>query len=667
MRPLLQVLIGTPLALALAAFAQPAAASPSTQDNLTFHRDNARTGWYRHETALTASNVNAASFGQIGVLSVVGKVYAQPLYVSGENVRGRVRDLVIVASATDQLYAYDGATLAPVWHRSFISPPASRQQLWNDFGGGKASCGDVSPDIGITGTPVVDRALDRLFVVVPTKEGNAFHMRLHAVSLKTGGDVVAPVEVAATSGTQRVDPLGNFQRAGLLESGGAVYVALASHCDMQTSVTHGWLISYRATTLQQIGNLLNVTKLAVSTSPSPPPYYLGSPWMAGFGPAADALGNVYFATGNGAFDGKTSFAMSVLKVPASLDLTKATSFTPATWQADNANDSDLGSGGVMLLPDQPGRFPHLLVQGGKCTSAGPCYKYLLNRDKLGGVQPSSAGPSSPAPALWQADTAGPMWGGPAYFADARGAQYVLYGGGMPPITAPLSTYRLTTAPSVALTLVKSASYPNRCLECRSGGSQPVVSSNGTAPGTAVVWVVQTPTSAGGAIGLLAFDAASMSTLFSAPAGDWTKATPPPRPFWQGGAMVSPLVANGRVYVPAQDTVTVFGLKSAAAAAGAPTHRFAIAAAPAAAPPTGQPPHAIAGTIVAVKGTQLTLHPRTGPDVTVDASAAIANGTYSAPLFKGKIVVVQGTRAANGTFRAVSVTRVDALKGISPDY
>ena len=373
---------------------------------------------------------------------------------------------------------------------------------------------------------------------------------------------MAPQEITGSTGAQKISALNNFQRAGLLEANGNVYVGLASHCDKQQKTTHGWMLSYSATTLAQTGNLLNTVKS------SPSGNFLGSPWMGGFGPAADAQGNVYFSTGNGPFNGTNSFSMSVVKVPPNLDLARATFFTPGTWSYDSGQDSDLASGGVMLLPDQPGTYPRLLITGGKCRidvngNPAPCNKYILNRDKLGGAQatpnPYPFGPQTTQPALWQADTGGDMWGGPAYFTDSTGAKYVLYGGGLPGATyanGMLSTYKLGGSPP-ALTLAKSATYSGGCLECRSGGSQPVVSSNGTRAGTAVVWVVQTPDGSGGNLSLFAFDPATMGTLFSANAGNWLKG---PGAGYQGGAMVSPLIAGGKVYVPAQGTVTVFGLK-----------------------------------------------------------------------------------------------------------
>jgi hypothetical protein len=167
---------------------------------------------------------------------------------------------------------------------------------------------------------------------------------------------------------------------------------------------------------------------------------------------------------------------------------------------------------------------------------------LLNRDALGGQQAGNAG------AVWSADTGGPLWGGPAYFADATGVQHLVFGTGQP-----LYNYNLSTSP-VQLT---PQSYSNLgCLECRDAGSQPIVSSNGTQAGTAVVWALKTPGNTGGQISLYAFNALNLgSLLFSAPAGVWN----PTANGTIGGALVSPLVANGRVYVPSDGTVTVFGL------------------------------------------------------------------------------------------------------------
>jgi hypothetical protein len=528
--------------------------SGSPSDNITFHQNAMRTGWYQSETTLNTTNVASANFTKIATLTApsgmpaFGKVYAQPLYVTSERTSdGSTHNLVIVATSTDQIYAFDDTTYAVVWERNFVGGSV-RQQLSTDTG-----CNDVNPNVGITGTPVIDRTADRLYVVVPTNESGVFHQRLHAIALASGADAVSPVEVTGTTtlaggGTATTNPEYNFNRGALLEANNTIYVALGSHCDYNGGSTHGWVLGYNATSLAAAGNLVNVTDQNTGSN-----YFLGAPWMSGYGPAADAQGNVYFVTGNGPWNGTTDFAMSVLKVPGSLNLASATYFTPYGELTDSNADADLGSGGVLLLPDVSGSYPHLAIAGGKC-GAGPqtpptpngtsgCVKYLLNRDSLGGQQAGDAG------ALWQANVGGGMWGGPAYFQDTSGNSYIVYGGGNP-----LSTYKLSTTSKPTLTSV--ASINAGCLECRNQGSQPIVSSQGTNAGTAIVWALQTPGNSGGTITLKAFNALTMAQLYSGAAGTWTVGS---GASYIGGALVSPVVANGKVYVPTDGSVAVFGL------------------------------------------------------------------------------------------------------------
>jgi FtsP/CotA-like multicopper oxidase with cupredoxin domain len=520
-----------------------AAVSGSPQDNDTFHQNAMRTGWYQSETALTTSNVNSTSFGTVASLvapsgmPAFGKVYAQPLYATSETgPDGLKHNLVIVATSTDQVYAFDDVTRAVVWHRDFTNAAAGvRQQLWSD-----TNCSDINPNVGITGTPVIDRAMDRMYLVAATMENGTAYLRLHAIALSSGAEIsntpITGSVTLATGGTASISGLTNNNRSALLEANGNIYVTLASHCDYSTNTTHGWVLAYDAATLAETGSLVDLTNADPGSS-----YFLGSPWMGGYGPAADSLGNVYFATGNGAFNGTTDFAMSVIKVPGNLNLGATSFFAPASAVADSNSDSDLGSGGVMVLPDQTTGLPHLLVQGGKCGQAG-CMKYILNRDAMGGQRTGDAG------AVWSGNTGGGIWGGPAYFRDSNGKQYVVYGTGQP-----LSTYQLTSP--TALTVQSSANVG--CLECRDSGSQPVVSSNGTTAGSAIVWALQTPGNGGGNISLFAFNALNMgTTLFSGTAGTWTQASGTQ---WIGGALVSPLIANGKVYVPVDGAVTVFGL------------------------------------------------------------------------------------------------------------
>ncbi len=517
-------------------------------DNLTFHHDPARLGWYRNETALTTATVASPGFGLLGTLSApagmpaFGKVYAQPLFLTNQATSdGKTHNLVIVATATDQIYAFDEQTHAVVWHRDFTNAAARiTTQSFQDSG-----CSDVNPVIGITGTPVIDRAKNRLYAVVATDENSTSYLRLHAISLANGADAVTPVPVTGsvalrTGGVATIDPTFNFNRGALLEANGAVYVALGTHCDNHANTTHGWVLAYSASTLQQVGSIADTTNAA----PGGDGHFLGSPWMGGYGPAADAAGNVYFATGNGPFDGANNFGDSVMKLPGNLNLSSVDYFAPTSAATDATRDLDLGSGGTMVLPDQPGSVPHLVVQGGKCDSNNKCYKRLLNRDAMGHQRAGDAG------AIAELNVGGSIWGGPAFFADATGGQHIVYGDG-----APLSTLTLKVSP-VSLSVQSSANVG--CLECRDHGSQPIVSSNGTQTGTAVVWALKTPGQSGGQISLYAFDALSMShTLFSGVSGTWTQA---PASLWVGGALVSPLVVDGRVYVPSDGSVSIFGLK-----------------------------------------------------------------------------------------------------------
>jgi hypothetical protein len=631
-------------------------ASGAPQDNVTFHHDPMRTGWSDAETVLNVMSVpHLQRLATLtGRKTPYSKVYAQPLYVTGERAGGQTHDLVIVATSTAQLYAYDVHTLAEVWTRSFINPIANIYQQT----AGNTGCDDVNPDLGIISTPVIDRALHRLYVVVATDERSStprYHLRIHAVSLADGSDVVGPTEVAGSSGSYSISPLNNFSRSALLAAYGNVYVALASHCDNPANSTHGWILSYSLATLKQTGSLPG----GLNTTNGPGSYFLGSPWMGGFGPSADLQGSIYFATGNGPWDGTANFSMSVLKVPSNLDVAKVDYFTPSTWSADSDADLDLGSGGAMVVPDQPAwKYPRLLIQGGKqSTGNSAAWKYILNRDKMGKLQANNAG------ALAAQNIAGPMYGGPAYFRDANGTPRIVYGGGRYSFHTPLTTYQLLPAP--ALTPGPSAVYPGNCLECRTAGSQPVVSSNGTQAGTAVAWVLKTPGNAGGTITLYAFDALKMGNpLYTSVVGPWTIGAGAD---YIGGAMISPLIAAGRVFVPFDGGVAVYGLgpnkvRLAAAQPAAPRPAAYDAVNRAAAPP-----NALFGTLTAVDGAKLTLKLRDDSSVAVDATRAVARGAFSAPLFVGKTVLVQGTKHAGAAFDAVRILRIDDLSSVKiPD-
>ncbi len=572
------------------------AAYPPAVDWTTFHADAQRTGWNARETQLTALNVNAGSFGLLATLPVDGLVYAEPLVATGETVPGGgKRDLLIVATANDSVYAFDADTGATVWTRSF-SGPGVTPVPW-----GESYCDNVTPTVGIISTPTIDRGRDSLYVVAATDDTSAgtttTHLRLHALGLGTGADRAAPVDISGSApqtggGTIPFLPQWQMSRASLLNANGTVYVAFGSHCDYGQQSAHGWIFAYDATSLAPAGSVFDTTP-----DPASGQLTLGGIWGSGFGPAADTRGYVYAATGNGAhYDGLSNVTQSVLALGPGLASPALSSFTTANQAAESDADLDLGSGGVMVLPDMAGSTPHLAIAGGKTGIT-----YVLNRDALGGY--AAGGPDR---VVYEAHTNGGVFGGPAYFVGADGNPYVVISGGNDPVTA----FRLQLAPSISLVLASSAPAPIGSIE---GGTMPVVSSNGTQRATAVVWALSRPSDTTTPIVLNAYDGADLShQLFQAPTQPWPNAT--------GDAFVTPTVANGKVYVPTGSTVAVFGLKGSAATM-ALRRRPSVAvrrAAPLALPRGVQ---RISGVVTGITGSRLVVRLRDGRSVLVDFTPA----------------------------------------------
>ncbi len=350
----------------------------------TQHNDNFRSGQNLQETVLTPSNVNPVQFGKLYSVPVDGSVYAQPLYVPNLLIPGQgSHNVVFVVTEHDSVYAFDAdsGSSAPLWHDSFINPSAGITTLPpQDIGGGP-----IGGEVGITGTPVIDPGTGTMFVAAITKETGKYFWRLHALNIATGAEkpgspVVISGEVSGTGvGTDGTnvafDPLWHLNRPGLLELNGVVYVAFGSEGDL--GQWHGWLFAFDASTL----NLLSV----FCTTPNGSD---GAVWQGGGGLAADSLGNIYFTTGNGTFDaniGGSDYSDSVLKIKLQTSgLAVLDYFTPYDQAVLAFNDEDLGSGGPLLLSDQPGSFPHLLTVAGKGGTL-----YLINRDNLGKFQSGS--------------------------------------------------------------------------------------------------------------------------------------------------------------------------------------------------------------------------------------------------------------------------------------
>ncbi|MGA7816812.1 pyrrolo-quinoline quinone, partial [Caballeronia sp.] len=497
-------------------------------DVLMHHNDLARTGQMLAETTLTLANVNSTTFGKLRVLPADGKVDGQPLFVTNLTMGTAVHNVVYVVTEHDSVYAYDADSGAALWQKSLAGP--------GETSSADPGCTDLTPEIGITSTPVIDRSRGPngvLYAVAMTKDaGGNVHHRLHAIDLATGAELFGgPTEIAATypgNGAEGANGLLTFTpalhtvRAALTLVNGNIYMGWTAHCMSGPYV--GWLMTYSAETLKQTGVL-----------PVTPNGSQGSIWMAGSGMASDGT-SIYFIDGNGTFDttlnaqgfpadgdlGDAFIKLSATPTPVATDY-----FAMFDVVAQAAADNDFGSGGAMLLPDQTtssGMVKHLAVGAGKDNNI-----YVVDRDNMGKFNPVTNN-------IWQEVTgalAGGIWGSPAYF---NGVVY--YGGQTDTLKAlPLTNALLaTTASSHSPTAFP---YP---------GATPAISANGTS--NAIVWAAEN-----GTVGALhAYDAANLAhELYN------SNQAGPRDQFGAGNKFITPMIAAGKVYVGATNGVAVFGL------------------------------------------------------------------------------------------------------------
>src|ERR1700722_12186662 len=308
----------------------------------TYHNDISRTGGYTQETVLTPANVSGGQFGKVFTTAVDGWVYAQPLYMSNVSIGGSTHNVLYVATENDTLYALDAATGTIYWHYSLIPVNGAPVSSSTDI-----NCADLVPEVGVTGTPVIDPSTGTIYLVAKSKVGTSFFQYLHAIDVSTGAEKFGgPVNIQATfpgtagdgnGTTLTFNPLQENQRAALLLENGHVVIGWASHCD--TDPWHGWVMSYSASTLTQ--------EAVYNTSPDG---YGNGVWMAGSGLAADSGGNIYFATGNGTWNGTTDIGDSIVKLgpPNAGAFPLVDFFTPWNQASLEAKDQDLASGGGVL-------------------------------------------------------------------------------------------------------------------------------------------------------------------------------------------------------------------------------------------------------------------------------------------------------------------------------
>ena len=514
--------------------------APVSAQVLTSQYDNARTGCNSNETILTPRNVNPAEFGKLFSLPVDGAIYAQPLYLPGLDIPGKGRhNVVFVATEHDSVYAFDaeGKPREPLWKINFLDVKNAATPVPVDDVG----CPFISPEIGITATPVVDGESGTLYVLARTKEKSGilskrYVQRLHAVAVTTGAEKFGgPVEIQASvkgsgdgSSRGRLDfnPLRENPRSSLTLVNGNVYLVWASSCD--AGPYHGWVIAYDAHTLAQVA--------AFNTSPDSGDSGI---WAGDTGPGADEAGNLFFATGNGKFNviaGGREYGDSVVKLSLSArQLQVQDYFTPFNQAELEAKDKDLGSGGPLLLPDQAGPHPHLLVVSGKGGTV-----YVLDRDNLGKNQPGSDSQ------IVQSFQGGPdeNFGAPAYW---NGYVYYIFAADVPK-AFPVVNGRLSLRP-----LEGSRKFPDP-------GATPTISANGKKD--AIVWALTSrhwSDSDGKPAALYAFDATDLvHELYSSELNAARDRA------GIGLRFNIPMVVNGHVYVGAKGELDVYGLFSPAA-------------------------------------------------------------------------------------------------------
>jgi len=497
-------------------------------DVATYHNDIARTGQQLAETVLTPANVNAATFGKLAVYPVDGAVDAQPLFLASVPIAGGTHNVLYVATENASVYAFDADTGATLWKTSTL---ANGETPSDDH-----RCSQITPTIGVTATPVIDRTRGRngtMYVVGMSKDGaGRYHQRIHALDIVTGAELLGgPMEIAASypgtgAGSQNgrvvFDPGQYAERASLLLLNGVVYTAWTSHCDFMPYT--GWVIGYNASTLQQ-ASVLNVT----------PNGQMGSIWMSGAGLASDGA-SIYFLDANGTFDVTLdaqdmpihgNFGNGFLKLGTAPALAVTDYFQPSNTVQESNADEDLGSGGALVLPDLAdanGAVRHLALGAGKNSVI-----YVVNRDSMGKFD-------SNADHIYQeivGQIRGPVFSMPAYF-----NRTVYFGA----ISDNIKAFTITNA---RLSTTASSQTPNTF---GSPGATPSISANGATNG--IVWASQNGTIAA----LHAYDASNLGReLYN------SNQSGARDQFGPGNKFITPTIANGKVYVGTKSGVGVFGL------------------------------------------------------------------------------------------------------------
>jgi len=535
-----------------------AATSTLAATNVTTWRyDIGRTGQNLNETVLMTTNVNSTNFGKLFAYSVDGYVYAQPLYLAAVNIGGSTRSVVLVATEHDSVYAFDAAQNQQLWKASLIDTAHGAAGGATTVASADIGTNDIVPEVGITSTPVIDPVTGTLYVVSKSKESGAYIQRLHALDVSTGNEKsgspvviqgsVAGGGIGSVGGNVAFQSQWELNRVGLLLLNGYVYVAFGAHGD--NGPYHGWVFAFNAANLQQTA--------IYNSSPGGKGNGI---WESGAGLAADTVNGVsrlLFSTGNFFSSGNLGpnptppytnnqdYSNAVVRLESNNGgLQVADEWTPFDQDQLSAADTDQGSGGVLILPDQPGAHLHELVQVGKNGRIE-----VIDRDNLGGFNTSvnniAQEIGGKISGLWSTPA---YWNGNVYF----------WGNGDVLKQFSLTNGQLSASP-VATAAINST-FP---------GASPVISSNGTSGG--ILWAIRSDAyNSGGPSVLYAFDATNVATqLYNSSQNSARDAA------GKAVKFAVPIVANGKVYVGAQGEVDVYGALGSAPPT-VPTPTFAPA-------------------------------------------------------------------------------------------
>ena len=520
----------------------------------TWRYDVTHAGQNTNETALTPDNVTESTFGKLFSLAVDGATYAQPLYVPNLTINGQTHNVLFVTTAHDSVYAFDadsngGANANPLWHVTLLDAAHGAGSGAIPIPYQDEGSQDMEPEVGITGTGAIDTSTNTLFVVAATKENGVYFRRLHAINLLNGQERAnSPVAVKATvngtgtgssGGKLSFSPLWQNQRPALDFYNGHVYFAFAAHGD--NGPWHGWVFAYDGVTMAQTA--------AVCLTPNG---FGAGVWNSGSGMPIDdggTAGRLFLTTGNGTlttyppFSASSELGDSIIAFDlANGGLKPIDAFTPYNQAKLSSADLDLGSGGLLMVPQQQGSTPHELVQVGKDGII-----LVANRDNLGGYTPSAGSDSNALQAI--AGQIKGLWSTPTYW---NGNVYT-WGNGDVPKLFHMSSGVMNETPSSKSTI--SSAFP---------GASFSISSNGTQDG--IAWAIRTDqyTTHGPGI-LYAWNANDLTKPIYETDTNATRDSS-----GRANKFAIPIVTNGKVYVPGVSIVTVYGLFNGAEVTATPT-------------------------------------------------------------------------------------------------